>query len=94
MCANKERARIMKYVHKLKELPIVFENIRKLENTIHKDLVETHNKYNFLRTEKRLKVISTSGFAFERGGDELINALSFFLRRWFFISLEVQQSLI
>lgn len=78
LCANKERARIMKYVHKLKELPIVFENIRKLENTIHKDLVETHNKYNFLRTEKRLKVISTSGFAFERGGDELINALSFF----------------
>lgn len=72
ICANKERARIMKMVYKLDSMPLVFENLRKLEYSNKFDVDIYNQKYSSLLLDKKVKIISTSGLAFDRGGKKLI----------------------
>lgn len=73
LVANKYRARIMKKYYSLKIEPIVFENIRKLED-IQKE-INFENKYsNFFRGDS-FKIISTSGYQNTDIENQLIKAV-------------------
>lgn len=72
ICANKYRARIMKKIFSLRETPLVFENIRRLEY----DDRELHNGLDQneiqLEDNTKIRVISTSGCSLSRLTDSLV----------------------
>lgn len=73
VCANKERAQIMKEFYNLKTEPIVFENIRKIEvnGTIRTQISELIDKVD----GQKINLISTGGYDIQRGADKLILAM-------------------
>lgn len=73
--ANKERVHIMKKEHKLKELPIVFENIRLLPK-VKKDS-EFLEKYQYLFSKGNFNLICSGGFYLSRLTDELVKSMKF-----------------
>lgn len=73
VAANQERAEIMKELYKLNELPIVFENLRRLE---YDDVLSKYEKkYGKYIHEDEFRIISTSGCSVSRTNDVLINNL-------------------
>lgn len=72
LAANEERARIMKEQYKLKKKPLVFENIRFLDGTFKKDILD--KKYNNV-FKYEFNIVSTSGLFMERDTDKLILAM-------------------
>lgn len=72
ICANKYRAKIMKKIFSLREMPLVFENIRRLEY----DDQELQNGLNQNETQpednKKIRAISTSGCSLNRLTDSLV----------------------
>lgn len=74
LCANQERAELMFKEYKLKDRPLVFENIRFLEGNY--NLAEMEEKYKNTFTYK-YNIISTSGLFMERDTDKLITAMKY-----------------
>ena len=71
--ANKERADIMRKSYRLKETPIVFENIREIKNynKSDKDFGSWENIFN----EYKYNFISTAGCDISRLTDKFVNAI-------------------
>ena len=76
ICANKERASIMKKIYHLSEFPVVYENVRSL---VYKD------KESYVNAEKKLKryiqpneyrIVSLSGCSISRRNDVLVKNIS------------------
>lgn len=70
--ANEERARIAKIVYKLKNNPIVYENIRKLEYSKNNKNEYLKNKFNEYLIDGEIRIISTSGCDISRTNDILV----------------------
>ena len=75
IAANEFRAQFMKTHYKLKEKPLVFENIRKIDceniiEIVQKKYFEIINKAN-----GKTKILSTGGYDVERGTDKLVRAM-------------------
>lgn len=74
LCANHQRAKIMKEKYNLAKLPIVFENIRFLEGDYDEVLLnqkyvnEFHYKFN---------IISTGGISLDREIDKLVYSIKY-----------------
>jgi len=75
ICANKERAEIMKRYYHLRMMPLVFENVRKLEFDGTVDDAAFEEKYQMLKDKARWKIISTSGCDLDRGTEQLVEAV-------------------
>lgn len=72
LCANKQRAEIMKEKYDLKTKPLVFENIRFLEENYNEDLL---NKKYIDEFNYKYNIISTGGIALSRDVDKLVKAM-------------------
>lgn len=76
ICANKERAKIMKEIYSLSKLPITYENLRKLKYESNNALLEAKNKLDIHIHDDEVKIISSSGCSIERTNDILVKSLS------------------
>ncbi len=72
VCANRERARIMKRLFNLPEEPLVFENVRKLEYSTTLAGRNFQEKFNHFLNNDSIKIVSTAGYSLSRGGKKLI----------------------
>lgn len=75
ICANEHRSEIMKGYYKLDSYPLVFENIRALENTGKITEKELDNKYRHYFYKSTIKIVSTSGWDVSRTNDKLVRAM-------------------
>lgn len=75
IAANSYRADIMKDYYKLEELPLVYENIRRLNYSSNFNHQELTNKYKDLLNRDTYKIISTSGHVISRTNDELVKSM-------------------
>lgn len=75
ICANKYRSSIMKEYYELEQEPLIFENIRKLEDVNKNFFKELDEKYSNLFKKNTVKIISTSGTSISRTNDKLVNAM-------------------
>lgn len=79
ICANKERASYVAQYYKLKKLPLVYENIRRLSyKTLNEEFIYAQKYKNFFdktdTTKKR--IVITDGLAFSRGLSMIMDAIS------------------
>lgn len=72
VCANRERARIMKKLYNLSEEPLVYENIRKLNYSSALDVHKCQEKFSHFFSNNSIKIVSTAGYSLSRGGKKLI----------------------
>jgi glycosyltransferase involved in cell wall biosynthesis len=72
ICANEQRAHIMRERHNLKSMPIIFENMRVLNGQYDKETLD--RKYAGLFTNK-YNIVSTGGLSVLRGTDRLVEAM-------------------
>nr|WP_319473680.1 hypothetical protein [uncultured Sphaerochaeta sp.] len=72
VCANRERARIMKKLYSLSEEPLVYENIRELYYSSSLDMDSIKEKFDHFFSDNSIKVVSTAGYSLSRGGKKLI----------------------
>lgn len=77
ICANRERARIMKKIYNLSEEPSVYENIRKLNYSTTLGLSSFQEKFNHFFSNNSIKIVSTAGYSLSRGGKNLIEEVGF-----------------
>ncbi len=75
ICANKERAEIMKKYYHLRLMPLVFENVRKLNYDGASGDVAFEGKYQMSNDKAHWKIISTSGCDLDRGTEQLVEAV-------------------
>ncbi len=75
ICANIYRANIMKDYFKLKETPLVYENIRKLEYD-NNSIENIQIKYDKLFSKDTFKIVATSGFSPDNLTDKLVECMS------------------
>lgn len=75
ICANQERAELMKRMYGLKDTPIVHENLRRLEysNALARD--EQQKKFANLIRDDEIRIISSSGCSVSRTNDVLVRNL-------------------
>lgn len=73
VCANEERADLMKVIYQLNERPFVFENIRRLPGEkLAKSLSESEN--DLTEPERPIRIVSTGGCSVARGTINLIQS--------------------
>lgn len=75
ICANKERAHIMKRIYKLDMLPIVYENLRQLQYESNETKKKAEEKLSQYIKEGEIRIISTSGCSVQRTNDVLVRNL-------------------
>lgn len=76
VCANSQRSKIMKDLFDLKSVPLVYENIRKLNfSTEIINMQVYEQKYKEIFTDGSFVIIATDGFSKARGTDKLIEAI-------------------
>ena len=75
ICANKERATIMKKKYKLQETPLVYENLRQLKYSSDDNIQTIADKFREYINEDEIRIISTSGCSINRTNDVLVKNL-------------------
>ena len=75
ICANKERAKIMKKEYSLSKVPLVYENLRKLEYGVQKEIDAAKKRIDGYIHEEEFRIISSSGCSIKRTNDILVNNL-------------------
>jgi len=75
ICANKYRSKIMQEHYSLSEMPLVYENIRKLEFDNCYSIKELESKFNAILKDDTFRIISTSGYDIKRTNDRLVLAM-------------------
>lgn len=75
ICANRERAEIMKRIYRLRDDPVVFENVRRLGGDAPAAQGECPAEYAFLQQYKWV-LLSTAGCLLDRRSDELVRAVA------------------
>lgn len=74
IAANNIRAKLMKVLYKLPEIPLVFENVRRLPLPPPERLKQLQEKFAFVRARNTVNVISTGGCSVARGTVDLVKA--------------------
>ncbi len=74
ICANQQRAELMKERFKLREIPYVFENIFPSDYDDTFDLNKAKNAFDHLFTPDKMNFISSAGCQIERTTDKLVIA--------------------
>jgi glycosyltransferase involved in cell wall biosynthesis len=72
ICANQERANIMREKYKLIESPIVFENVRILDEDYDENILNRKYEGKF---RQGIRVVSTGGCSIARGTERLVLAM-------------------
>jgi hypothetical protein len=72
IAANKERAELMYKHYRLKSMPLVFENIRKLSYSSPKSTSNSYKKIEPYLMDDAFKIVSTAGCIIDRGTDILV----------------------
>lgn len=75
-CANKYRAQGMQQLYKLKDLPIEFENVRKLEYSDKSEQECAKEFENLFSNKEFINIVTTSGEELIRRADELVDAVA------------------
>lgn len=75
ICANKERADIMKEMFSLKDTPIVYENLRRLVYSSDSAEQLQKEKFAHLINDDEIRLISSSGCSVSRTNDVLVSNL-------------------
>lgn len=75
ICTNKYRAEAMKYYHKLKEAPFVYENIFELKYSESFNDVIANQIYKEIINENRFRIISSAGCDLRRTTGKLVAAM-------------------
>lgn len=75
ICANKYRSKIMQEYYSLSEMPLVYENIRKLEFDNDYSMEEIESKFNAILEDHTFRIISTSGYSIKKTNDRLVLAM-------------------
>lgn len=75
ICANRERAKIMKRVFSLAKEPLVYTNIRQLNYTTDEEKDKAYKKLCSLLKENEYRIISLSGCSINRTTDVLVKNL-------------------
>lgn len=75
ICANRERARIMKKLYNLPLEPLVYENIRKLDYSTTFKAKNFQKKFSHFFANDSIKIVSTAGYSLSRGGKKLIEEI-------------------
>ena len=81
ICANEERAAIMKKEFGLKTDPVPYENLRQLQAESDEEWKKAEERFDNYFGEKALNIISSSGCSIQRTNDILIKNLSKINRR-------------
>ena len=76
ICANEQRAQMMRSMYNLRKSPLVFENLRKLEYSEGVLLEELEKKFEEYIHADEFRIISTSGCDFSRLNDILVRNLT------------------
>jgi len=76
ICANNERAEIMKREYHLDRTPLTYENLRKLEYSPSEDMQLIEKKFSQYIRKDEIRIISSSGCSFERTNNVLVGNLS------------------
>lgn len=77
ICANRERAKIMKHIYDLSEEPLVYENLRQLKYSSEDDIQLFKEKFKDYIKDDEIRIISTSGCSIDRTNDVLVKNLSY-----------------
>lgn len=72
ICANRERAEIMKNRFSLLNSPLVYSNIRKLAYTTEEEKTKAQQKFAALLRQNEYRVIASSGCDLNRGNEVLV----------------------
>ena len=75
ICANKERAEIMKKEYGLSKLPLVYENIRMLRYSSEKEKELAKKRFAPFIKDDEIRIISSSGCSVSRTNDILVKNL-------------------
>lgn len=75
ICANQERAELMKEMFKLTHTPIVYENLRELVYSNDKAEQTQQEKFAHLINQDEIRIISSSGCSVSRTNDVLVKNL-------------------
>ena len=75
ICANKERADMMKDMFSLKDAPVVYENLRRLVYSDNSAERSQKEKFAHLIKEDEIRLISSSGCSVSRTNDVLVSNL-------------------
>lgn len=81
ICANKERAQIMHEKYNLKNEPISYENLRKLEYSSEDAKAIQQEKFSHYFADNEVRIISSSGCSISRTNDVLVENLQFVKRK-------------
>lgn len=77
ICANVERAAIMQREYKLTRMPLVYENLRKLEYSAQDRIEQLADKFYEYIQEDEVRIISSSGCSIARTNDVLVRNLRY-----------------
>ena len=75
ICANKYRANIMKDYFNLTNMPLIYENIRRLTYTNNIIMEDLDKRYNYFFNKNTIKIVSTSGCDINRTNDKLVESM-------------------
>lgn len=75
ICANKERAEIMRGKYGLSNIPLTYENLRKLQYSSDEDVETARVKFAPLINDDEIRILSSSGCSFKRTNDLLVKNL-------------------
>ena len=76
ICANHERAEIMQKEYQLKNTPLSYQNIRKLQYGSREDILRAKEKIDLLLHDNEIRIVSTSGCSISRTNDVLVSNLN------------------
>ena len=77
ICANEERAEYMRDFYHLSDLPIAYENVRKLNYSDDADIVGFDHKYKELFSREEIRILTTAGCRLERTNDVLVRNMKY-----------------
>lgn len=72
ICANVERAEIMKKEYGLSEQPLVYQNVRSLEYGTREEVEKAKSKFSEFIHNDEVRIISSSGCSIQRTNDILV----------------------
>lgn len=77
ICANKDRAEIMKKQYGLSKMPLTYENLRELQYSSKQEYENARIKFTSLINEDEIRLLSSSGCSIKRTNDILVQNLKY-----------------
>lgn len=77
ICANQERAQFMKKIYCLQDVPLVYENLRKLEYSDENAEAFQTERFASMIQEDEVRIIATDGCSISRTNDVLVRQMKY-----------------